>query len=279
MKQKLPMSDDSPVFLSDPGLDSCYSIEDSLSPELPHNYNFDINAIGIGSQAEFSSLYMGSQFVLTDKNLPQKFLSDITQEAVPALALSIEKRPDRLSGSGEALQRSLSGPLSPDLFDKPENGESVSNHLSSLDSERLLRSREWGTSLGKLHGLSHFQGFHCERKELLFSAFDPVLPLPLSSASFADNEGSPTGDLLEGNDALTSTTASSSPRSVNSISQVKTSSQLLRGTGGGAHILKPLMSPPNREEILTTLLDLEMSEATFQEPFCSNPSDAPGKPR
>uniref|UniRef100_A0A8C7GGX1 DNA polymerase zeta catalytic subunit n=1 Tax=Oncorhynchus kisutch TaxID=8019 RepID=A0A8C7GGX1_ONCKI len=279
VKQEPPMSDDSPVFLSDPGLDSCYSIEDSLSPELPHNYNFDINAIGIGSQTEFSSLYMGSQFVLTDKNLPQKFLSDITQEAIPALALSIEKRPDRLSGSGEALQRSLSGPLSPDLFDKPENCESVSNHLSSLDSERLLRSREWGTSLGKLHGLSHFQGFHCERKELLFSAFDPILPLPLSSASFADNEGSPTGDLLEGNDALTSTTASSSPRSVNSVSQVKTSSQLLRGTGGGAHILKPLMSPPNREEILTTLLDLEMSEATFQEPFCSNPSDAPGKPR
>uniref|UniRef100_A0A8C7PLK7 DNA polymerase zeta catalytic subunit n=1 Tax=Oncorhynchus mykiss TaxID=8022 RepID=A0A8C7PLK7_ONCMY len=279
VKQEPPMSDDSPVFLSDPGLDSCYSIEDSLSPELPHNYNFDINAIGIGSQTEFSSLYMGSQFVLTDKNLPQKFLSDITQEAIPALALSIEKRPNRLSGSGEALQRSLSGPLSPDLFDKPENGESVSNHLSSLDSERLLRSREWGTSLGKLHGLSHFQGFHCERKELLFSAFDPVLPLPLSSASFADNEGSPTGDLPEGNDALTSTTASSSPRSVNSVSQVKTNSQLLRGTGGGAHILKPLMSPPNREEILTTLLDLEMSEATFQEPFCSNPSDAPGKPR
>uniref|UniRef100_A0A8C7PMY2 DNA polymerase zeta catalytic subunit n=1 Tax=Oncorhynchus mykiss TaxID=8022 RepID=A0A8C7PMY2_ONCMY len=261
VKQEPPMSDDSPVFLSDPGLDSCYSIEDSLSPELPHNYNFDINAIGIGSQTEFSSLYMGSQFVLTDKNLPQKFLSDITQEAIPALALSIEKRPNRLSGSGEALQRSLSGPLSPDLFDKPENGES------------------WGTSLGKLHGLSHFQGFHCERKELLFSAFDPVLPLPLSSASFADNEGSPTGDLPEGNDALTSTTASSSPRSVNSVSQVKTNSQLLRGTGGGAHILKPLMSPPNREEILTTLLDLEMSEATFQEPFCSNPSDAPGKPR
>uniref|UniRef100_A0A8C7PPN6 DNA polymerase zeta catalytic subunit n=1 Tax=Oncorhynchus mykiss TaxID=8022 RepID=A0A8C7PPN6_ONCMY len=247
VKQEPPMSDDSPVFLSDPGLDSCYSIEDSLSPELPHNYNFDINAIGIGSQTEFSSLYMGSQFVLTDKNLPQKFLSDITQEAIPALAL--------------------------------KNGESVSNHLSSLDSERLLRSREWGTSLGKLHGLSHFQGFHCERKELLFSAFDPVLPLPLSSASFADNEGSPTGDLPEGNDALTSTTASSSPRSVNSVSQVKTNSQLLRGTGGGAHILKPLMSPPNREEILTTLLDLEMSEATFQEPFCSNPSDAPGKPR
>ncbi|KAJ8008958.1 hypothetical protein DPEC_G00083820 [Dallia pectoralis] len=279
VKMEPTASDDSPVFLSDPGLDSCYSIEDSLSPELPHNYNFDINTIGIGSQAEFSSLYMGSQFVLTDKNLPQKFLSDITQEAIPSLALSVERRPNRLSSSGEELLRNLSGPLSPDLFDKPENGSNVSNRLSPLDSERLLRSREWGTSLGKLHGLSHFQGFHCERKELLFSAFDPILPLPLSSASFADNEGSPTGDLLEGNDALTSTTASSSPRSVSSLSQVKASSQLLRGTGGGGHILKPLMSPPSRDEILTTLLDLEMSEATFQEPFCSNPSDAPGKPR
>uniref|UniRef100_A0A8C8FQG0 DNA polymerase zeta catalytic subunit n=1 Tax=Oncorhynchus tshawytscha TaxID=74940 RepID=A0A8C8FQG0_ONCTS len=279
VKQKPPMSDDSPVFLSDPGLDSCYSIEDSLSPELPHNYNFDINAIGIGSQAEFSSLYMGSQFVLTDKNLPQKFLSDITQEAVPALALSLETRPEVLFGSGEELQESLSGPLTPELFDKPKNCEFVSNHRSPLDSERLPRSREWGTSLGKLHGLSHFQGFHCERKELLFSAFDPILPLPLSSASFADNEGLQTGDLLEGNYAFTSTTPCSSPRSFSSLSQVKVISQLLRGTGGGAHILKPLMSPPSREEILTTLLDLEMSEVTFQEPFCSNPSDAPGKPR
>ncbi|XP_028970573.2 DNA polymerase zeta catalytic subunit isoform X2 [Esox lucius] len=278
VKLEPTMSDDSPVFLSDPGLDSCYSIEDSLSPELPHNYNFDINTIGIGSQAEFSSLYMGNQFVLTDKNLPQKFLSDITQEVIPSLALSVEKRPSRLSGSGEELHRSLSGPLSPDLFDKPENGDYISNRLTPLDSERLLRSREWGTSLGKLHGLSHFQGFHCERKELLFSALDPILPLPLTSASFADNEGSPTGDLLEGNDTLTSTTASSSPRSVSSLSQVKASSQLLRGTGGGGHILKPLMSPPSRDEILTTLLDLEMSEATFQEPFCSNPSDAPGRP-
>uniref|UniRef100_A0A8C7DZ18 DNA polymerase zeta catalytic subunit n=1 Tax=Oncorhynchus kisutch TaxID=8019 RepID=A0A8C7DZ18_ONCKI len=279
VKQKPPMSDDSPVFLSDPGLDSCYSIEDSLSPELPHNYNFDINAIGIGSQAEFSSLYLGSQFVLTDKNLPQKFLSDITQEAVPALALSLETRPEVLFGSGEELHESLSGPLTPELFDKPKNGKFVSNHPSPLDSERLPRSREWGTSLGKLHGLSHFQGFHCERKELLFSAFDPILPLPLSSASFADNEGLQTGDLLEGDYAFTSTTPCSSPRSFSSLSQAKVISQLLRGTGGGAHILKPLMSPPSREEILTTLLDLEMSEVTFQEPFCSNPSDAPGKPR
>ncbi|KAM6954386.1 DNA polymerase zeta catalytic subunit [Aplochiton taeniatus] len=266
VKEEPMLSGDSPIFLSDPGLDSCYSIEDSLSPELPHNYNFDINAIG---HTEFSGLYMGSQFVLTDKSLPHKFLSDVTQEAVPSLALGFEKRPDRLSGSVEELPRCSdwlkAGRLSPDLFDRTENGEAVLNHVTLLDSEKILRSREWGSSLGKVHGLSHFQGFHCERKELLFSPFDPVLPQPLSSASFAE-EGSPT-----------STTPSSSPRSVSSLSQARVGPH--RGTGGGAHILKPLMSPPSREEILSTLLDLDMSEATFQEPFCSDPSDAPGKPR
>uniref|UniRef100_A0A8C3AFZ8 DNA polymerase zeta catalytic subunit n=1 Tax=Cyclopterus lumpus TaxID=8103 RepID=A0A8C3AFZ8_CYCLU len=262
VKQEGNMSDDCPIFLSDPGLDSCNYIEDSLSPELPHNYAFDINAI---DQTEFSSPYSGSQFVLTDKNLPVKFLSDVNQEAVSAQTLGFEKKLDRLFDSGEELQRGSdwhkARPVSPDLFDRPENGESVSNHLTFLDSEKT-KSREWDFSLGKAHTLSPFQDFHCERKELLFSVFD---------------SGSPTGDLLEGIDGLTSTTPSSSPRSISSLSQVR-ASQLLRGAGGGAHVLKPLMSPPSREEILGTLLDLEMSEATFQEPFCSNPSDAPGKP-
>ncbi|XP_029903584.1 DNA polymerase zeta catalytic subunit isoform X2 [Myripristis murdjan] len=277
VKQEGSLSDDSPVFLSDPGLDSCYFIEDSLSPELPHNYNFDINAI---DQSQFSSPYTGSQFVLTDKNLPLKFLSDVTQEAVPAQALGLEVRLDRLSGLGDELQRGpdwhKAGPLSPELFDKPENGESLSNHIAFFDSDKI-KGREWSSSSAKSHSLSPFQDFHCERKELLFSVLDPVLPLPLNSASFVDNDSSPTGDLLEGIDALTSTTPSSSPRSISSLSQVR-ASQLLRTGGGGAHILKPLMSPPSREEILSTLLDLEMSEATFQEPFCSDPSDAPGKP-
>ncbi|XP_073349522.1 DNA polymerase zeta catalytic subunit isoform X2 [Pagrus major] len=272
VKQEGNMSDDCPIFLSDPGMDSCNFIEDSLSPELPHNYNFDINAI---DQTEFSSPYSSSQFVLTDKNLPVKFLSDVNQEAVSAQALGFEKKLDRLFGSGEELQRGSdwhkARPASPDLFDRPENGESI-----FLDSEKL-KSREWDFSLGKAHTLSPFQDFHCERKELLFSIFEPVLPLPLSSASFVDHDGSPTGELLDGIDGLSSTTPSSSPRSISSLSQVR-ASQLLRGAGGGAHILKPLMSPPSREEILITLLDLEMSEATFQEPFCSNPSDAPGKP-
>ncbi|KAG7244176.1 hypothetical protein INR49_004249 [Caranx melampygus] len=279
LKQKGNMSDDFPLFLSDPGLEDCNFIEDSLSPELPHNYKFDINAI---DQTEFSSPYSGSQFVLTDKNLPVKFLSDVSQEAISAQTLGFEKKLDRLSGSGEELQRGSDlhrpRPASPDLFDRPENKESASSNLTFLDSERI-KNREWDLSVCKAHTLSPFQDFHCERKELLFSVFEPVLPLPLSSASFVDHEGSPTssGYLLEGIDGLTSTTPSSSPRSISSLSQVR-ASQLLRVTGGGAHILKPLMSPPSREEILNTLLDLEMSEATFQEPFCSDPSDAPGKP-
>uniref|UniRef100_I3JZM4 DNA polymerase zeta catalytic subunit n=1 Tax=Oreochromis niloticus TaxID=8128 RepID=I3JZM4_ORENI len=256
VKQEGSMSDECPLFLSDPGLDSCNFIEDSLSPELPHNYTFDINAI---DQTEFSSPYSGSQFVVTDKNLPVKFLSDISQDSVSAQALDSEKKLDRLLCSGEDLQRgsdcNKARPNSPDLLDGHTN--------------------QWDFSLGKAHTLSPFQDFHCERKELLFSVFDS---LPLSSASFVDHEGSPTGELPEGIDGLTSTTPSSSPRSISSLSQVR-ASQLQRGAGGGgAHILKPLMSPPSREEILSTLLDLEMSEATFQEPFCSDPSDAPGKP-
>lgn len=279
LKQGGNMSEDFPLFLSDPGLEGCNFIEDSLSPELPHNYKFDINAI---DQTEFSSPYSGSQFVLTDKNLPVKFLSDVSQEAVSAQTLGFEKKLDRLSGSGEELQRGSdlhkARPVSPDLFDRSENKAPESCNLTFLDSERI-KNREWDLSVCKAHTLSPFQDFHCERKELLFSVFEPVLPLPLSSASFVDREGSPTssGYLLEGIDGLTSTTPSSSPRSISSLSQVR-ASQLLRGPGGGAHILKPLMSPPSREEILHTLLDLEMSEATFQEPFCSDPSDAPGKP-
>ncbi|KAI1897439.1 hypothetical protein AGOR_G00083300 [Albula goreensis] len=290
MNPEPPLSDDSPVFLSDPGFDSCYSIEDSLSPELPHNYNFDINTVG---QTEFCGLYTGSQFVLADKNLPQKFLSDVIQEPVPAIGRGLENMPERVPGVGEELQKGAEwhrmGPLSPDLFDKStgETKEGLQTHLSAslLDSDsgqelaaaRIMRSREWGSSLSKGHGLSHFQGFHCERRDLLFS-FDPFLPLPLNSTSFTDILGSPSVDLMEGNDALTTTTPSSSPRSVSSLSQVKVGSQSQRGAGG-AHILKPLMSPPSRDEIITTLLDLDLTEATYQEPFCSDPSDVPVKTR
>uniref|UniRef100_A0A3Q3BAC6 REV3 like, DNA directed polymerase zeta catalytic subunit n=1 Tax=Kryptolebias marmoratus TaxID=37003 RepID=A0A3Q3BAC6_KRYMA len=272
VKQDGNVSNDCPLFLSDPGLDSCNFIEDSLSPELPHNYTFDINTV---HQTEFCSPYSGSQFVLTDKNLPLKFLSDISQEAQGSEDLSQNQTVHQVS-SQRGSELSKVRPTSPELFDRSENGESASNPALS-DSEKI-KSREWDLSFSKSHILSPFQDFHCERKEFLFSAFDPVIPLPLSSASFVDHVCSPTSELPESIDGLTSTTPSSSPHSISSLSQVR-ASQLQRGAGGGgAHILKPLMSPPSREEILSTLMDLEMSEATFQEPYCSDPFDAPSKP-
>lgn len=269
VKQEENLSDDCPIQLSGPGMDSL--IEDSLSPELPNNY-FDINAV---DQTEFSSPYSGSQFVLTDKSLPVKFLSDVSQEPVSAAQpLDFEKKLDKLLGCGEELHKER--PLSPDLFERPDSVDFVSNHLTFLDSQKA-KSRKWDLASAKTHMLSPFQDFHCEKKELLFSVIDPILPLPLSSSSFDEHEGSPRGELPESMDGLASNTPSSSPCSISSLSQIR-ASHLQRGTAGGTHLLKPLMSPPNRDEIVSTLLDLEMSEATFQEPFCSDPSDAPEKP-
>ncbi|XP_077444018.1 DNA polymerase zeta catalytic subunit isoform X1 [Stigmatopora argus] len=272
------VSNDCLLFQSDTDMDSCNLIENSLSsPELPHNYSFDINAI---DQTHFSSPYSGSQFVLTDQILPVKFLSDASQEAIPAQTLVFEKKLDRLSGYGELKPDSdwhKVKPARPDLFDRSEHSASTSNHHLRFIGSNKLRNTDSDLSLGDVHTFSPFQDFHCEGKELLFSACEPVLPLPLSSACFISHEGSPSGELLEGIDVMTSTTPSSSPCSVSSLSQVR-ASQMLRGPGGGAHVLKPLMCPPSREEILSTLQNLEISEATFQEPFCSDPSDAPGKP-
>ena len=210
-KLEPPLSDDSPTFLADAGFDSCYSIEDSLSPELPHNYNFDINAIG---QTEFSGLYLGSQFVVADKILPQKFLSDFNQEAISALNIGLKSTKERTL-SGEERKPS-SGPTSPDLFDKTSCENNLS--LSVLESDR--RGRDWA-SLGKHHSLSPFQDFHCEKRDFLFS-LDSFLPL--TSTSFADNGASPVGDVMDGNDVMTSTTPSSSPRSVSSLSQMRSCS-------------------------------------------------------
>ncbi|XP_060769511.1 DNA polymerase zeta catalytic subunit isoform X2 [Neoarius graeffei] len=267
-----PLSDGSPVFLSDPGFDSSYSIEDSLSPEVPHNYSFDINAVG---QADFSSLYSSSQFVLTDKNLPQKFLSDLKQEPVPSLDL--ENGQEKVLDVVENHIHESEGPVSPELFDRAtgrdREGFSKEFCLSLLDPEKVLINRHWGISLAKIHG-SHFQDFHCEKSDLLLG---PDHFLPLTSVSFADNGVSPTGDLLDGSEVFTSTTPSSSPRSISSLSQIRSGSQAQKNAG--VHILKPLMSPPSREEILSTLLELELSEATYQEPFCSDPSDVPLRPR
>ncbi|XP_027030937.2 DNA polymerase zeta catalytic subunit isoform X2 [Tachysurus fulvidraco] len=264
------MSDGSPVFLSDPGFDSSYSIEDSLSPEVPHNYSFDINAVG---QADFSSLYSGNQFVLTDKNLPQKFLSDNKHDPVSSMGLGNGQ--EKVLDIEENCLRESERPGSPELFNRSSlmEQEEFSNEfcLSLLDSEKVLRNRNWGISLAKIHG-SHFQDFHCEKSDLLLH---PDHFLPLTSVSFADNGVSPTGDLLDGSELFTSTTPSSSPRSIGSVSQIRSSSQ----KSVGVHILKPLMSPPSREEILATLLELDLSEASYQEPFCSDPSDLPLRPR
>ncbi|XP_016110715.1 DNA polymerase zeta catalytic subunit-like [Sinocyclocheilus grahami] len=263
-------SDDSPVFFSDPGFDSCCSIDDSLSPELPDNYSFDINAIG---QTEFSSLYSGNQFVLTDRNLPQKFLSDVSQEAINAL-VGLGDRTQKLFDVDESSKHEQdlhkSGALSPELFDKSfcESGKVYPNKVS-FDSEKIF-SKDWGGCLGKIHGVSHFQDFHCEKKDVLL---DPEPFPPLTSASFAYNGVSPNSDPLDGSSA----TPSSSPQSINSLYQLKNGGQSSKS--GGAHILKPLMSPPTREEILATLMALDLSEATYQEPFCSDPSDATLKPR
>lgn len=265
VKQDGNVSDDCHLCLSDPGLDSCNFMEDSLSPELPHSYTFDINTV---HHTHFSSPYSGSQFVLTDKSLPLKFLSDISQEGQGS-DLS-QNQTARQASSQRGCEPSETRSTSPELFDRSDR-ESASN-------PEKAKSAEWDLSYSKSHILSPFQDFHCERKEFLFSAFDPVIPLPLSSASFVDHVCSPTSELPESIDGLTSTTPSSSPHSISSVSQVR-ASQLQRGAGGGgAHILKPLMSPPSREEIFSTLMDLEMSEDTVQEPFCSDPSDAPNKP-
>uniref|UniRef100_A0A665WIA8 DNA polymerase zeta catalytic subunit n=1 Tax=Echeneis naucrates TaxID=173247 RepID=A0A665WIA8_ECHNA len=254
VKQEGNIPDDRPPFLSDPGMNACNFMEDSLSPELPHNYTFDINAI---DQTEFSSPYSSSQFVLTDKNLPVKFLSDVSQEAISAHTVGLEKKLDKLFGCGEELQRGSdlhkARALSPDLLDKSEYREESKTESGICLHAKPIPSVPFKTSTVRERNYSFL------------------------SASFVDQEDPPTGDLLEGLDGLTSTTPSSSPRSIGSLSLVR-ASHILRGTGSGAHILKPLMSPPSREEILNTLLELEMSEATFLEPFCSDPSDAPRKP-
>ncbi|XP_039603874.1 DNA polymerase zeta catalytic subunit [Polypterus senegalus] len=268
------LSDNSPVFPSDPGFESCYSFEDSLSPEMPHNYNFDINTIG---QTEFCGLYMGSQFVPADKNLPQKFLSDVVQEPVTGLTLGLANITEKSSSAFDSQQPYpgpeylKSGTLSPELFEKvsgerqrsscPEKGQDFNSTLNQ-QMKNAVDSDE-GTA-------------QSERRNSLNCA-DAFFPLPINTASFVELLGSPTRDLIEGTDVLI-TTPNSSPRSISSLSQLKNASLPLRSTGG-AHILKPLMSPPSRDEIMSTLLDLDLTETAYQEPFCSDPSDVPGKPR
>lgn len=305
------LSDDSPVLFSDPGFESCYSLEDSLSPE--HNYNFDINTIG---QTGFCSLYSGSQFVPADQNLPQKFLSDAVQDLFPGQA--IEKNEllshDRQSCTEEKHHVSDSGPwvrastLNPELFEKV-----------GIDNNENHRHSQWKTSFHPLtsHSNSIMESFCVQQAESCLPeksrlnrssvSKEVFLSLPQASSSdwiqghngkeieqsldsantsFTTVLSSPDGELVDAasedlelyvsrnNDVLTPT-PDSSPRSTSSPLQSKNGSFTPRT----AHILKPLMSPPSREEIVATLLDHDLSEAIYQEPFCSNPSDVPEKPR
>lgn len=305
------LSDDSPILFSDPGFESCYSLEDSLSPE--HNYNFDINTIG---QTGFCSFYSGSQFVPADQNLPQKFLSDAVQDLFPGQA--IEKNEllshDKQSCSEEKHHVSDSSPwirsstLNPELFEK-----------ASIDNNESHRHSQWKNSFHPLASRSNAimesfcvqqsEGCLNEKSRLNRSSVskEVFLSLPQASSSdwiqghnrkemeqsldsvntsFTTILSSPDGELVDAasedlelyvsrnNDVLTPT-PDSSPRSTSSPLQSKNGSFTPRT----AHILKPLMSPPSREEIVATLLDHDLSEAIYQEPFCSNPSDVPEKPR
>ncbi|XP_073076872.1 DNA polymerase zeta catalytic subunit isoform X4 [Manis javanica] len=297
-------SDDSPIFFSDPGFESCYSLEDSLSPE--HNYNFDINTIG---QTGFCSFYSGSQFIPADQNLPQKFLSDAAQDPFPGQTI---EKPEFLNHDdqkcGDARRRASAswvGPstASPELFDGSDSRchdqwessfHSLTTRSNSLmDSFCVQQAEDCSNEKPRLSGSSVSKEVFLSLSQPGHSGWIPGRarkgagqPLDTGSASCTTRLPSPDGELADAasedlelyasrnNDMLTPT-PDSSPRSTSSPSQSKNGSFTPRT----AHILKPLMSPPSREEIMATLLDHDLSETTYQEPFCSNPSDVPEKPR
>ncbi|XP_004874677.1 DNA polymerase zeta catalytic subunit isoform X2 [Heterocephalus glaber] len=300
------LSDDSPVFFSDPGFESCYSFEDSLSPE--HNYSFDINTIG---QTGFCSFYSGSQFVPADQNLPQKFLSDAVQDLLPGQIL---EKSEFLSHDNQECEDKHNSSdstswirSSPELFEK-----------SPIDSNENHCHHQWKNSFHSLTTRSKSimdsfcvqQAEDClnEKSRLSRSSVSKEVFLSLSqpsssnwiqdhtrkemgqsldsvNTSFTTILSSPDGELVDAasedlelyvsrNNMLTPT-PDSSPGSASSPLQSKNGIFAPRT----AHILKPLMSPPSREEIVATLLDHDLSETIYQEPFCSNPSDVPEKPR
>ncbi|XP_048452642.1 DNA polymerase zeta catalytic subunit [Rhincodon typus] len=324
-QSKCPFSDDSPVFHSDAGFDS-YSF-DSLSPELPQSYNFDINTVG---QTRYCTVYSGCQFMpAAEQNLPQKFLSDV-QESVPAQAVietcayktqsSKVQHSDQIHQPSSNVEWARSGSISPDLFEKSfldsgeklkqlnksfdmpiqsvlsSSSESSSTHLSGMSivemkdqtSNHCHDSLENGTSCSPIKSsssqlmlLDEGSGRECDRSDVCLSALSTgsspngtigFIGEDMAALSCEDPEicaskysnGSPA-------------TSHSSPASVNSPLQTKNSCYISRTSG--AHILKPLMSPPSREEIVATLFDHNLAETVYQEPFCSDPSDAPEKPR
>ncbi|NWH77848.1 REV3L polymerase, partial [Piaya cayana] len=304
---------DSPIFFSDPGFESCYSLEDSLSPD--HNYNFDINTIG---QTGFCSFYSASQFVPADQNLPQKFLSDAVQDLGSVqttendfLCHNDQKSEEEKQHSSSTSKWIRSSSLSPELFEKTslDNNE---NHCHSQWRKNIhpstSRPNSIDTSCTQETEVCLKEKFKLNRntvnKERFLNlpqptssdwiqshirketTFEPCQPLDSVNTSFTSVLSSPDGELIDAasedlelyvsrnNEALTPT-PDSSPRSTSSPSQSKNGSFTPRT----AHVLKPLMSPPSREEIMATLLDHDLAEAVYQEPFCSNPSDAPEKPR
>ncbi|XP_053566840.1 DNA polymerase zeta catalytic subunit [Bombina bombina] len=288
--KKSPASDGSPGIFSDPGFESCYSLEDSLSPE--HSYNFDINSVG---QTGLCSLYSGSQFIAADPNLPQKLLSD----AFPCHSLENEHVNHDYPLCELKKVRKLEQPLlkrpnslSPDLFEKSPHDtkqnplsqwkNNLHPHASSIGG---LNKRESENCLAKICR----QSKKGAKKESIYNSSDQTWIQSEgfkeldSNSSFTELLPSPDGDLVSEDielyisrqhDELTPS-PNSSPRSVSSLSQSKTGN----ATPRAIHILKPLMSPPSREEIMATLLDHDLMETIYQEPFCSNPSDAPEKPR
>ncbi|XP_015714084.1 DNA polymerase zeta catalytic subunit isoform X1 [Coturnix japonica] len=307
------VSDDSPIFFSDPGFESCYSLEDSLSPD--HNYNFDINSIG---QTGFCSFYSASQFVPADQNLPQKFLSDAVQDLGSVqttendfLCRNDQKADEEKQHSSSTSKWIRPGSLSPELFEKTSL-DSNENHCHSQRRKNVhpstSRSNSVDTSCTQETEVCLNEKFKLARnavnKERFLNlpqptstdwiqshirketTFEPCQPLDSVNTSFTSVLSSPDGELIDAasedlelyvsrnNEALTPT-PDSSPRSTSSPSQSKNGSFTPRT----AHILKPLMSPPSREEIMATLLDHDLTETVYQEPFCSNPSDAPEKPR
>lgn len=304
------LSGNSPVFFSDPGFDSCYSLEDSLSPE--QNYNFDINTLG---ETEFCSLYSGSQFVAADLSLPQKFLSDVLQDSTPGQVGDCDPEVLKIcapNSQGEKSQQPLDQPAwtrsycsSPDLFDRssseskdrihsgkesfsrphpghvensvtPQHSANIPNeitpqggHLRSTELSLIQmrsRSQDWVDSVNKKPSSSGmYLPLHSRNTS-------PVEVISSPDENYEDSDLS----VCRNNGTLTST-PSSSPRSVCSPSQSKNGGILSRTPG--AHILKPLMSPPSRGEIIATLLDHNLPEMKYQEPFFSDPTDAPEKAR
>ncbi|XP_069830948.1 DNA polymerase zeta catalytic subunit isoform X2 [Dendropsophus ebraccatus] len=304
---KSSTSDGSPAVFADPGFESCYSLEDSLSPE--HNYNFDINAVG---QTGLCSLYTGSQFIPADQNLPQKFLSDpfptctTENERIKPETKPVEHTNVRSASSQKVLLRPSS--LSPELFEKSsadnkqsplvnqfkngllvpsfhhspsvdrvftQNAEDLENNKCRLGSQELFKNASFSAAQS--------EWIHTDLNNKTKDAALNACNQSVSSSSFTGLASSPEIDFMDGDLELyisrhgggLTPTPDSSPRSMSSPSQSKNGS----ATPRPVHILKPLMSPPSREEIMATLMDHDLMETIYQEPFFSNPSDAPEKPR